>query len=50
VGLTYGGQRIDWPILRSDPEAVATWSRFHVDSSAETSLVVEESQSRCKRS
>jgi hypothetical protein len=50
VGLTYGGQRIDWPILSSDPEAVATWSRFHVDSGAATSLVVEESQSRCKRS
>ncbi|MFN7228470.1 MAG: hypothetical protein ACK52U_01150 [Synechococcaceae cyanobacterium] len=46
VGLTYGGQRIDWPILWSVPESVATWSRFRVDSSAETSLVVEESHSQ----
>jgi hypothetical protein len=46
VGITYGGQRIDWPILWSVPELVATWSRFRVDSSAETSLVVEESHSQ----
>ena len=45
VGLTYGGQRIDWPLLSSDAEAVATWSRFRVDSSAEASLVVEQSHS-----
>ena len=45
VGLTYGGQRIDWPLLWSDPESVATWSRFRVDSRAEASLVVEESHS-----
>jgi hypothetical protein len=45
VGLTYGGQRIHWPIHWSDPESVATWSLFRVDSSAETSLVVEQSHS-----
>lgn len=45
VGLTYGGQRIDWPILWSVSESIATWSLFRVDSSAETSLVVEQSHS-----
>jgi hypothetical protein len=42
VGLTYGGQRIDWPMLSSTPEPMATWSRFCVDGSADASLVVEE--------
>lgn len=42
VGLTYGGQRLIWPMqtLRSDP--MATWGRFRVDSQAEHSLVVED--------
>ena len=42
VGLTYGGQRIDWPLRRLSPEAMATWSRFRIDSQADTSLVVED--------
>lgn len=44
VGLTYGGQRIDWPLSTRIPEPMATWSRFRVDSEAETSLVVEACQ------
>jgi len=42
VGLTYGGQRIDWPLRSLTPEPMATWSRFCVDSTADVSLVVEE--------
>ena len=45
VGLTYSGQRIDWPILWKVPESVATWSRFSVNSRAETSLVVDQTHS-----
>jgi len=44
VGLTYGGQRIDWPLQAVEPEAMATWSRFRVDSQAEVTLAVEESR------
>jgi hypothetical protein len=44
VGLTYGGQRLDWPLQAIQPEAVATWSRFCIDTQAETSLVVQDSQ------
>jgi hypothetical protein len=42
VGLTYGGQRIDWPRRSFTPEPMATWSRFCVDSTADVSLVVVE--------
>lgn len=42
VGLTYGGQRIDWPVRRLSFEPMATWVRFTVDSQADTSLVVED--------
>jgi hypothetical protein len=42
VGLTYGGQRIDWPLRWVGPEPMATWSRFTVDSQADASLVVED--------
>ena len=42
VGLTYGGQRIDWPLRAIRPEPVATWGRFRVDTQADTSLVVED--------
>lgn len=42
VGLTYGGQRLDWPLRSSSPEPLATWGRFRVDGLADTSLVVED--------
>jgi hypothetical protein len=42
VGLTYGGQRLDWPLRSLHPEPMATWGRFRVDSEAEQSLVVED--------
>jgi hypothetical protein len=42
VGLTYGGQRLDWPLRALSPEPMATWSRFRVDSQADHSLVVED--------
>lgn len=42
VGLTYGGQRIDWPLRTMTPEPMATWSRFCVNFAADVSLVVEE--------
>lgn len=42
VGLTYGGQRLDWPLQSPTPESVATWGRFRVDSQADNSLVVED--------
>ena len=44
VGITYGGQRIAWPLREVVPERMATWSRFCVDSEAEDSLRVEDSQ------
>lgn len=37
VGLTYRRQRIEWPLLATDPEDLATWTHFEVDSLAETS-------------
>lgn len=43
VGLTYGGQRIDWGLNINRSEPAATWSRFQVNSQSETSLVVDES-------
>ena len=42
VGLTYGGQRLDWPLRSLNPEPMATWGRFRVDSQADHSLVVED--------
>ena len=42
VGLTYGGQRLDWPLRSLSPEPMATWGRFRVDSQADHSLVVED--------
>ena len=45
VGLTYGGQRIDWPQAHSRPEPMATWSLFTVDTQADVSLRVDASQS-----
>ncbi len=42
VGLTYGGQRLDWPLRSISPEPMATWGRFCVDSQADHSLVVED--------
>jgi hypothetical protein len=42
VGLTYGGQRLAWPLRSLSPEPMATWGRFRVDSQAENSLVVED--------
>jgi hypothetical protein len=43
VGLTYSGQRLDWPLQALSPEPMATWSRFCVDSQAHQHLVVEDS-------
>jgi hypothetical protein len=37
VGLTYRRQRIEWPLASADPEDLATWTEFQVDSLAETS-------------
>ena len=42
VGLTYGGHRIDWPLSSVQPERMATWSRFRVDSAADVTLMVED--------
>lgn len=42
VGLTYGGQRLDWPLRSFSTEPMATWGRFRVDSQADQSLVVED--------
>jgi hypothetical protein len=44
VGLTYGGQRIEWPQTHSRPEPMATWSLFTVDTQADVALTVEASQ------
>ncbi|MCP9883470.1 hypothetical protein KBY65_13510 [Cyanobium sp. Alchichica 3B3-8F6] len=42
VGLTYGGQRLDWPLRVISTEPMATWGRFRVDSQADHTLVVED--------
>jgi hypothetical protein len=42
VGLTYGGQRLDWPLQSLNPEPMATWGRFRVDSQADHNLLVED--------
>lgn len=34
VGLTYGGQRIDWPLQAERPEPSSTWTWFAVDPSS----------------
>lgn len=44
VGLTYGGQRIEWPQTHSRPEPMATWSLFTVDTQADVALTVQASQ------
>jgi hypothetical protein len=36
VGLTFRGRRIEWPVIRSQPEPFATWTGFQVDTSAES--------------
>lgn len=43
VGLTYGGQRLDWPLLTQIPAPFATWSHVRIDTAADPSLVVGES-------
>jgi hypothetical protein len=47
VGLTYGGQRLDWPPRSRRFEALVTWERFRVDSQADPSLVVEDCLKVC---
>ena len=42
VGLTYGGQRLDWPVHNQTPGPIATWTHVQVDSAADPSLVVGE--------
>ncbi|MCX5960828.1 MAG: hypothetical protein NT053_13735 [Cyanobacteria bacterium] len=42
VGLTYAGQRLDWPLQSRRFEPLATWGRFRVDCQADTSLFVED--------
>jgi hypothetical protein len=38
VGLTCGGRRIEWPLLRTDPEPFSTWTCFQIDSCGESSF------------
>lgn len=45
VGLTYHRLRIDFPLLQVQPEPMATWSRFRVDTQAEVTLEVLDSRS-----
>jgi len=42
VGLTYGGQRLEWQPQSLSSEPMATWGRFRVDCQADTSLIVED--------
>lgn len=44
VGLTYAGQRLDWPFRSRRFEPLAYWGRFRVDCQADTCLVVEDCQ------
>jgi hypothetical protein len=44
VGLTYGGQRIEWPQAHRNPEPMATWSLFTVDTQADVPLRIDASQ------
>ncbi len=41
VGLTYKKSRIEWPLLKVEPEPFATWRSFRVDYSSETGHVEE---------
>jgi len=41
VGLTYKGRRIEWPLLKIEPEPFATWRSFRVDYSSEAGHVEE---------
>jgi len=41
VGLTYKKRRIEWPLLKVEPEPFATWRCFRVDYSSETGHVEE---------
>ncbi len=41
VGLTYKRRRIEWPLLKVDPEPFATWRSFRVYYSSETGHVEE---------
>lgn len=44
VGLTYGGQRIEWGQHLVQPAREANWSLFSVDTEAEVSLTVNARQ------
>jgi len=44
VGLTYGGQRIEWGQRLGQPAPEARWSLFSVDTEAEVSLTVNARQ------
>ena len=44
VGLTYGGQRIEWGQRLGQPAPEARWSLFRVDTEAEVSLTVNARQ------
>ena len=44
VGLTYGGQRIEWGQHLGQPAREARWSLFSVDTEAEVSLTVNARQ------
>jgi hypothetical protein len=41
VGLTYKNRRIEWPLLKVDPEPFATWRCFRVDYGSEIGHVEE---------
>jgi hypothetical protein len=41
VGLTYKKRRIEWPLLKVEPEPFATWRSFRVDYSSEAGHVEE---------
>jgi hypothetical protein len=44
VGITYGGQRVEWRLQILKAEPLATWSCFQVDSQVTPSLVVAASE------
>lgn len=44
VGITYGGQRVEWRLQILKAEPLATWSCFQVDSQITPSLVVAASE------
>jgi hypothetical protein len=43
VGLTYRQRRIEWPLLKVEPEPFATWRCFRVDYSSEMGHIEESS-------